>query len=432
MGGDETRVLRAKDARTLTMPGARLLVLRGPDRGRALKIEREEIVVGTAQSAHLQLTDQTVSRNHLSLRMTPDGWLVSDLESTNGTHLDGRRVRAAFVAPGDTIDLGATRLRLEALRTNVDLAISESERFGKLIGRSVAARRLFALLGEVAREDVTVLFTGETGTGKDACAEALHEASRRAAQPLVVFDCGAVAPNLIESELFGHEKGAFTGATSRRKGAVVEADGGTLFLDEVGELPKELQPKLLRAIERREVRPVGADRPVASDFRVIAATNRDLKLDVNRGLFREDLFYRLNVIAVRVPPLRERVEDLELLADHFWRACTHDANGIFPRELLPAFLRHPWPGNLRELRNRVERAAALKRPEDLSLPAQSAQPSYGDAKEHAVAEFERAFVTELLVRAKNNVSEAARLAAMDRVYLTKLIRKHGLGRGKGD
>ena len=428
---ERTRILREKDDRTLAMPGARLLVTRGPDRGRAVKLEREELVVGTSPSAHLQLADEAVSRNHFALRVTDGGFLVTDLESTNGTFVGGRRVRSIFVELGDTIEAGDTRLRLEAAKQSVELALARGETFGRLLGRSVAARRLFALLEQVAREDVTVLLTGETGTGKDACAEALHEASARADKPFVVFDCSAVAPSLLESELFGHEKGAFTGANARRKGVLAEADGGTLFLDEIGELPRELQPKLLRALEKREARPVGADRSFTVDVRLVAATNRDLKLDVNRGAFREDLYYRLSVIAIRVPPLRERADDVELLADHFWREATGDRAGVFPRERLAAFVRHVWPGNVRELRNRVERAALLDRPDDPSLAA-AAHESFGDAKQKAVDAFERSFLTELLVRAKGNVSEAARLASMDRIHLTKLMRKHGLKRAAGE
>lgn len=419
-----TRPLKANDPRTLTLAGGRLVVRRGPDRGRAVRLEQEETVVGSGPSATLRLTDPTVSRSHFALRVTPDGYLITDLESTNGTFLDSRRIVSAYAVPGDRIDIGATRLVLEAERQNISLALSPSESFGGLIGRSVAMRRVFALLEQVAAHDTTVLLTGETGVGKDLCAQAIHDASPRANGPFVVFDCSAVSSGLMESDLFGHEKGAFTGAHARRVGAFVEASGGTLFLDEVGELPRELQVKLLGVLERREVRPLGATRSTAVDVRVVAATHRDLKLDVNRGAFREDLFHRLNVVTIRVPPLRERPDDIPLLAEHFWRDFHQDPQASIPHALLTELIAHDWPGNIRELRNRIEREATLESPAE----ADGERPRrYKHAKAAVVEAFERAFFSELLARTNGNVSEAARQAGMDRVYLFKLLRKHRIG-----
>jgi DNA-binding NtrC family response regulator len=409
--------------------------VRGPDKGASVRLESEETVVGTSATAHLVLTDATVSRHHLSLQALPDGWLVSDLGSTNGTHLDGRRVRAAYVAPGDKLQLGATQLKLEAEKQPVDLALSQRASFGRLLGKSVAARRLFALLERVAPESATVLLSGETGTGKDLAAEAIHEASPRAQGPFIVVDCGGLVDNLLESELFGHEKGAFTGADSARNGAFEEADGGTLFLDEIGELPRELQPKLLRVIERRELRRVGAVEPRAIDVRIVAATNRDLKLAVNQGLFREDLFHRLNVVSIRIPPLRERMEDVPLLAEHLWREYTGDRHEVLPEALLSAFLAYHWPGNVRELRNKVERAVLLARAGRVTDALSGIgevkldEPfPFRQAKAAAIESFERVYLAALLERARGNISEAARLAAMDRVHLTRLVQKHRLAR----
>ena len=409
------------------MPEMRLVVLRGPDRGHALRIDREEVVVGVAASANLRLTDPPVSRHHATLRMTEHGILVTDLGSTNGTRVDRRRVQSAYVAPGDAIDVGSTRLRIELQRGRVELSLSGAPRFGPLLGRTVTARRLFSLLEQVASADVTVLLLGESGVGKDLAAQAIHEAGPRAAAPFVVFDCGAAAASVIESELFGHERGAFAGALERRNGAFQEAHGGTLFLDEIGELPRELQSKLLRAIDRREVRPVGADRPRAVDVRIISATNRDLKLEVNSGAFREDLFYRLNAFPVVVPPLRERADDIPLLADHFWRAFIGDDGSGIPASLLPELTEYRWPGNVRELRHRVEQLALLRPRETETTDAPSApRASYREAKAMAMDAFEAGFLAELMARASGNVSEAARLASMDRVHLSKLLRKHGL------
>jgi transcriptional regulator with GAF, ATPase, and Fis domain len=432
---EPTRVLEVTDGKTLTMAGARLVVMRGPDAGVSVKLESQETIVGTSASASLVLTDATVSRHHLSLQVLADGYLVTDLESTNGTRLDGRRVRAAYVEVGDKIQLGATQLRLESDKRAVALPLSERGSFGRLLGRSVAARRLFALLERVAPETATVLLSGETGSGKDLAAEALHEASPRAAGPFVVVDCGALVGNLLESELFGHEKGAFTGANETRVGAFEAADGGTLFLDEVGELPRDLQPKLLRVLERREIRRIGAIEPRVIDLRIIAATNRDLKVAVNQGLFREDLFHRLNVVSIRVPPLRERMDDVPLLAEHMWRELTGDPHEVLPDALRSAFLAYHWPGNVRELRNKVERAAMLVRAghftdalSGIGEVRLDAPFPYREAKAAAVESFERAYVKALLERARGNISEAARIGAMDRVHLTRLVQKLGLGK----
>jgi two-component system, NtrC family, response regulator GlrR len=427
-----------KGPAVLSLSGSRLVVSAGPDAGRTLAIEKEEVVIGSAESADLVLKDPTVSRNHLAIRISPSGYLVTDLESTNGTQLLGRRIYAAVIEPGDELQLGSTRVRLESQTQRLDLPLSKADSFGRLRGRSLAARRLFAMLEAVAKRDVTVLLSGETGTGKDAAAESLHEASPRAKQSFVVLDCSAIPEGLMESELFGHEKGAFTGASDTRIGAFEEADGGTLFLDEIGELPKDLQPKLLRVLERREIRRVGSTKPRALDVRIIAATNRDLKVEVNRGLFREDLFYRLNVVSIRMPPLRERSEDIPLLVEVFKNLVQGGAETELPDELMRQFTAYQWPGNVRELRNRVERALVFPHAEDPTLASapegepqaqQTEHRSYADAKTAAVDAFERAFLTDLVARSAGNTSEAARLASMDRVYLSKLLRKHGIQAG---
>jgi transcriptional regulator with GAF, ATPase, and Fis domain len=424
-----TRLLDVRSDGAITMRGARLVVQRGPDRGRALRIGKEEIAIGTADGADLVLTDKTVSRNHLLLRAQPLGFLAIDLESTNGTFLDGHRIKQAYLTPGDVIELGKTRLKLEAVREPVDLQLSPHERFGRMLGRAPVTKRLFALLEAVAQQDVTVALAGETGTGKDVAAESIHELSARQDGPFVVVDCSAIPSSLLESELFGHEKGAFTGATQARTGAFAAAAGGTLFLDEIGELPRDLQPKLLRAVERREVKPVGAARPLPVDLRIISATNRDLRVDVNKGLFREDLYYRLNVVAIRLPPLRERPEDIALLAEHFRRELTGDADGALPDALLADFQQYHWPGNVRELRNRVECAVLVPLlAESIAPRAADEELSFRDAKQRAMDAFEQRYLASLLQLSDGNVSQAARRAKMDRVHLSKLLGKHGIRR----
>jgi DNA-binding NtrC family response regulator len=424
-----TTLTPSRLADRLSWAGARLLVLNGADRGRAVHLDQEELVVGTSQAAQLRLADPAVSRLHLLVRARPEGFLLSDLDSKNGTLVGKQRIKAAYLDFGDVITIGTTRLRFEPTNKAVEVPLSAEESFGDLVGRSAVTRRLFSLLGQVAGRDTTVLLQGETGVGKDACAEALHAQSPRARGPYVVVDCGTLAEGVAESELFGHVRGAFTGAHQPRRGAFVEAHGGTLFIDEVGELPRPMQSKLLRAIEKREVRPVGADDSVGVDVRIVAATNRDLKAEVNRGAFREDLYYRLHVVSIRVPPLRERLEDVPLLANLFWRRLTGLAEAAPPPQLVQSLLARRWPGNVRELYNKLEAAVALDRDEVTRDQPSADQPSYRDARREAIDNFERSFLTQLLERAQGNVSMAARLAAMDRVYLTKLLKTYGLRPG---
>jgi DNA-binding NtrC family response regulator len=425
--------------RTLALPKVRLKVLKGPDKGTIVTLEQDEILIGGAEGAHLRLTDATVSRNHCAIRMTTKGPLLRDLGSTNGSRIDSVEVREAFVPRGATLELGHTQVRFEALDESVEVPLADSERFGRLWGRSTAMRRLFALAGRVAASDVTVLIEGETGTGKDALCEAIHQASTRAGGPLIVVDCGAVPPNLFESELFGHERGSFTGADRARAGVFEEAEGGTLFLDEIGELPLPLQPKLLRVLEARTVTRIGSAQARKVNVRVIAATNRDLREEVNRATFRQDLYFRLEVVRLRVPPLRERPEDIPVLVEHFRSlAKPGDAAPPFSEETMRNFVAHPWPGNVRELRNAVERLAVLS---DVPFTTPSAPGSAGgagdgpavdirvpfkDAKNALTDTFERGYLTAMLEATGGNISEAARRAGIDRVYLLRLMGRYGL------
>ena len=419
---------------TLSLASARLLVTRGPDRGRSLRLEKEEVSIGTAPSCDLVLNDETVSRHHLSVRVLPDSYLITDLESTNGTFVGGRRVLAVHLTPEDSVELGDTKIRLEVLRNqSMQLPLSSANRFGRLVGRSADSRRLFALLETVARQDVTVLLIGETGTGKDLAAQSIHDASARADRPFVVVDCSAIPASLMEAELFGHERGAFTGADRHRTGALLEAHGGTLFLDEVAKLPYDMQPKLLRVLENREVRPLGAGRPVPFDVRVIAASDRDLRREVNRGAFREDLFYRLNIVSIRLPPLRDRLDDIPILANLFYRELTRDPDASLQPADIQRLLTHSWPGNVRELRNTIERTVALGEMSHEGGPVTDPadEETYGAAKARALETFERGFLTQLMLRADGNITHAARMAKMDRVNLLKLLRKHNINRSAG-
>src|SRR3954465_12202445 len=337
----------------------RVEVVSGADAGLVRDIEASVIRIGARRGNDVQLTDSKVSGLHCEIRLDDRGYRLRDLDSTNGTYVSQLRVNDVYIQPGTHIALGGTRLKFEPLGDSVEIELSDTDRFGSMIGRSVKMREMFARLEKLARSDATVLVTGETGAGKELVAEALHDHSPREKGPFVVLDCGSIPPNMIESELFGHERGAFTGATAAYPGAFERAHGGTVFLDEIGELPLAMQPKLLRVLERKEVRRVGGAKTIEVDVRIVAATNRDLGVEVNRGRFREDLYYRLAVARVHVPPLRERKDDLPLLIEHILATTPNGKTASIAQETIDLMSKHDWPGNVRELRNVIERAVLL-------------------------------------------------------------------------
>ncbi len=430
------------DARELRFPRYRLTVLEGPDKDRAFDGGAAELAIGTASANTVILSDPAVSRHHIAITPTSRGHLVRDLGSTNGTMINSVVVERAYLASGAIIAIGQSRLRFDAIGGEERAALSVAARWGRALGTSAAMRRLFAVLPRLAESDATILLEGETGTGKGLLAEAIHEASPRAAGPFIVLDCGAIPPTLIESELFGHERGSFTGATAARIGGFEAARGGTVFLDEIGELPLDMQPKLLRAIEDRVVKRVGGNELIRLDLRIVAATNRDLRTEVNQGRFRSDLYYRLNTFRLRIPPLRERRDDIALLVSHFYRQLSpgpraDSAGDAPPAELLAALARHDWPGNVRELRAAVERAVLLGDPAvwrelsgEIDVPAPATDDPFADgasfraAKERAVAVWERGYVRALIARHDGNLSRAARAVRMDRNHLRELLRRH--------
>jgi transcriptional regulator with GAF, ATPase, and Fis domain len=419
----------------------RIEVLAGPDAGRVLEIPGPEVRVGSAPGGEVVLQDPTVSRHHLTLRVEAERIRVIDAESTNGTWLDGIAIRDAYARPDSRIGIGNTVLCLAMLPDVIEIPLSSRERFGALIGRSPAMRRVFAMLERIAPTEATVLIEGETGTGKELAAEALHDESPRASGPFVVFDCSAVASNLMESDLFGHMRGAFTGAVSDRPGAFEAANGGTLFLDEIGELPLDLQPKLLRALERREVRRLGSNEVRRVDVRIVAATNRSLLREVELNRFREDLYYRLSVIRIALPPLRERREDIPLLIEHFMQMAGGSAghSASVPAGLIQAVSAQSFRGNVRELKNAVSRAlslgsapgwsagpaAATPGPSsvpgaiDLSIPLKEARDAAADA-------FEKAYLSAALERTGGNVTRAAELAGVNRKFIQRAMKRFDL------
>jgi DNA-binding NtrC family response regulator len=421
--------------------GVSVVVLNGDQRGSSAPL-RGTVRIGKAPDNDLVLSDHAVSRYHCEIVRAQGGFLVRDLGSTNGTLLDGLAVSGAVAPMGTVLKVGGVDLALRPEADLVEVEPHETTEFEGVIGHSVAMRRIFRVLESVAATDATVLLQGETGSGKDVLARALIRRSRRA-EPCVIVDCSAVTPSLLSSELFGHERGAFTGAVAQRKGAFETAHGGTVFLDELGELPLEVQPMLLRVLEAREFRRVGGNQVLRADVRVVAATSRDLEREVAAGKFREDLFFRLAVIPVRVPPLRSRREDIPVLVQYILGQIP-GGTALQPSERTMQWLAgHDWPGNVRELRNLLERATYLSRAAqsgELLLPMLPTRGeatedalfrytpggSYREARKRVEDEFERRYVTSLLAEHQGNISHAARAAQMDRKYLGALARKHGL------
>ena len=427
-----TRILSRPAGRVIAVRRARLRVARGPSRGETLELSSlGAVIIGSDPDADLVLADDTVSARHAEVRPTERGWVIRDLGSTNGVVIHDVRVGEALLDEHTKrLQLGESELEWKLSDDEVEHLLSPTP-FGGLVGDAPAMRALFALVEQAAPSDSTVLLQGESGTGKEVLAEALHRASPRAERPFVVVDCAAIAPTLVESELFGHEKGAFTGADRARAGALEEASSGTLFLDEIGELPLEQQVKLLRALESREVRRLGAARSKPIDVRVVAATHRRLDRLVAAGQFRADLFYRLAVIKVHVPALRDRVEDILPLARRFLAQLkpSLDPSALLSDAVSRALVMHPWPGNVRELRNVVQRLVLLgELATDVRAPA--APPAYEDARRQALDDFEREYCRAILAHAGGNVSRAAATAGLSRQMLHRLLRKHDL-RGDG-
>lgn len=443
-GVQGTRIQRDGGPATVNLRQCKLVVLNGPQRGSEHIVQGEVIRVGKGEDNDLVMGDETVSRHHFEIVRDAKGYLLRDLGSTNGTYLDGAEIREAYIRAGAVIAAGAAELKFTPFEERIQILPSEKEKLGEMVGRSLLVRQIFGLVERIAPTDATVLIEGETGTGKDVLARTVHQLSKRKDSPFVVVDCGAVSGTLIESELFGHEKGAFTGAANQRLGAFEYANGGTVFLDELGELSLDLQPKLLRVLEQREIRRVGGSETIKVDLRILAATRMDLRSEIEKGKFREDLYFRLNVVPIVSPSLRDRRDDIPLLVEFFLKEMAGDEAPVLSEDSMAALMAHDWPGNVRELRNVLERALAL-RTDPGALVAPLGEPgsivindtnqssfefeeglSFRDQKEIWNDEFESRYLRWLLGGAKGNISKAARAADMDRKYLHKLLKKHDI------
>ncbi len=418
-------------------------VVAGPST--ALEITLDEtsppsVLIGQSPACAVRLEDPLVSRRHASLEWDGPRLRIRDHDSTNGTFVQGVPVVEAYLHGGEIVQVGDTRLSVERRAVGAAAPPMRSQ-FGRTLGASPEMRRIYVLAHKLAQSDVPMVLEGETGTGKEVLAESIHEVGPRKHGPFVVFDCTAVAPTVVESELFGHERGAFTGAVATRRGVFEQADGGTLLIDEVGDLGLDLQAKLLRAIERSEVRRVGGDRWIRADVRVIAATRRDLDREVQEGRFRDDLFYRLAVGRIELPPLRRRTGDVTFLAHHFW--AEQGGQGAIPAALLQQLEAQPWPGNVRELRNAVVRALVLgelARAPD--APPRAGEPA-GDffewllgqrlplpeARQRAALELERRYVERAVAEHGGNVTHAAAASGVGLRYF-QIVRARS-GRREG-
>ncbi len=459
---------------------AKLVVLSGPDAGKEVEMSKARVSVGRSMICDLVLEDKAVSGTHCEVVARDDGYRLRDLNSRNGTYAGDVKLREVYVRPGTTFRAGHTQIQFQTTDDVVEIELSQRDRFDDVIGSSAAMREIFATLEKIAPSDLTCLITGETGTGKELIARGIHNASKRKDKPFVVLDCGSIPRDLIESTLFGHEKGSFTGAVGQHRGCFEQANGGTIFLDEIGELDIMLQPKLLRVLEQREIKRVGGDRTIKVDVRVLAATNRDLRAEVNNNTFREDLYFRLSVVNCELPPLRERREDLPQLCQHFLRevASRRGVSLSFGQDAMAALVSHSWPGNVRELRNVVERAAALTDGPVISrsdlvfgrdggpsvivshdlmqagataakqaAAALSGNPNvqpvadgpavfdphlitsglgFKEAKQTVVDAFERAYLDALLQRNSGNITRSAQEAGLTRYHLRELLKRHGL------
>lgn len=409
-----------------------LVVVEGPDQGRAVRLEAQgEVVVGTNVDCDLALTDGRVSQRHMSLQLGSSGYQLRDLDSTNGVFYEGSAVKAAILPVGATLKVGHSYLRIQPSSSPLEVEPSQSSRFGELVGESLIMRELFAVLELAAQSDVTVLIEGETGTGKELAARALHEASERRKGPFVAVDCGALPESLLESELFGHVRGAFTGATHRREGAFAKANGGTIFLDELGRISPAVQARLLRVIEERRIKPVGSDDSKAVDVRILAASRHDLDVEVAEGSFRADLFYRLSVLRVHMPPLRSRREDIPIIVRAMCASRGFEAGEIAGPNL-DRLSTQGWPGNVRELRNVLEYAFAvglgpILKIDDLTPELRGERPPEPiDAKNLTERDLERQRIIDALNKAGGRKGEAASLLGISRSTLWRKLREHRL------
>ncbi len=451
--GEGTEIIVAAPASRLRVQfeAIELRIVAGADVGLEISLGLPTVRMGSAPDNDVVLTDRAVSRRHAEIRMTPTGLLLRDLGSTNGTFINDVRITEAYIPPDAECRLGYSTLLIRQRTEERKVAVHRQDHLGELVGSSPRMLELYGLIRAVAPTPTTVHLHGESGTGKELVARTLHTFSGRSG-PFVVFDASVADPEMVRNDLFGHIKGAFTGATGSREGAFRQAHTGTLFIDEIGELPLDLQPRLLRVLETREVTPIGSDKSSRVDVRVITATHRDLAAMVRTGAFRADLFYRLSVVPIELPALREIAEDIPLMAQHLCQQL--QLNERISAPAVAALQNYPWPGNVRELRNVLERAAVLCgdreiRPEDLRLPKVAAVPDGvpptpgsplpsepalvakpgADARAH-LKDMERQMIVEALERNRNNKAAVARELGIPLSTLKRRLKDYQISDGE--
>jgi DNA-binding NtrC family response regulator len=437
-----TEISHQREGISLREHRHKLEVVEGPDKGLEMTISKQRILIGTLPDCDFRLRDPLVSRRHCQIEVLKDRYLLKDLGSTNGTKVNDISIINAYLSPGAYIQIGETSILFRPKKRWVKITPERKPYFGELIGESIQMREIFGLLAKVAPTDLSVVLCGETGTGKELAAQAIHQHSKRKANPFVVVDCGAISPTLIESELFGHERGAFTGAIYKRKGAFVEANKGTLFLDEISTLPLEIQPKLLRAIEHKEVKAVGEDRYKTVDVRIICATNEDLISKIKNCEFREDLFYRLNEITITLPPLREHLEDIPCLAAKFLEEFGKDPSLILTKEVISYLKSYSWPGNIRELKNYIRQMTLIASDKPLNvelLPPFFQQEElespniniayelpFKEAKKIWTRPYKKKYLIRLLEKYEGDLELASKKAGIHRKSLERLLREFNI------
>lgn len=454
---DASLTLTDVTPRSVTIPSVRVRVT--PSRGASVEapLGLDPLVIGTGKDCDLVVADPRVSRRHAELRLTEEGVLLKDLGSKNGTFVGSLRLLEALVDPDAKVQIGGAKLRVIAGKESSTIPLSASPCFGDALGGSLPMRALFAKLERAAPTPETILLLGESGTGKEILAKAIHDTSPRKGGPFVIFDCSAVTSTLLQDKLFGHEKDAFTGAREPRPGLLETANGGTLFIDEIGELPLDLQPMLLRALESRQFMRLGSAQLRRFDARIIAATHGDLKARLIERTFREDLYYRLAVVEVRVPPLRERRDDIPLMVEHFLRTSSPPRTlDDLPANALKLLQAYTWEGNVRELRNIVARLLifgeeALETitadPGASSAPAPASTGDasseggalnhllslpYEEARDAVIERFMRAYLTTRLRKCGGNVAKAAQSMGITRQFFYMLRKKYGLDGASDD
>ncbi len=456
--GDGTEIIVAASPYRLRVQfeAIELRVVAGADAGLEMSLGLPNVRIGTSPDNDLVLTDRAVSRRHAEIRMTPNGLLLRDLGSTNGTFINDVRITEAYIPPDAECRLGYSNLLIRQRTEERKVAVPRQDHLGELVGSSERMRELYGLIRAVAPTPTTVHLHGESGSGKELVARTLHTFSGRSG-PFMVFDASVADAEMVRNDLFGHIKGAFTGATGSREGAFRQAHTGTLFIDEIGELPLDLQPRLLRVLETREVTPIGSDKSSRVDVRVITATHRDLAAMVRTGAFRADLFYRLSVVPIELPSLREIREDIPLIARHLCQQL--QLNDRISAAAMAALQSYPWPGNVRELRNVLERAAVMCgdreiHPEDLRLPKVALapapafpvaaplpspvpspvpaepvsipKPGGADARTH-LKEMERQMIVEAMERNRHNKAAVARELGIPLSTLKRRIKEYQIG-----